>query len=81
MSTHRHIRRRESFDEVAELYDRARPGYPQRLIDDLEGLDWSRAIKDMQRNWVGRSEGAEIQFRVDEPGSRRARGGESPVAD
>jgi len=38
MSTHRHIRRRESFDEVAELYDRARPGYPQRLIDDLVAL-------------------------------------------
>ena len=41
--------------------------YSERLIDDLEGLDWSRAIKDMQRNWVGRSEGALVDFRVDEP--------------
>src|SRR5438874_7339852 len=38
MRTHRHIRRRESFDEVAELYDKARPGYPQRLVDDLVAL-------------------------------------------
>ena len=36
--------------------------YAERLVDDLEGLDWSRAIKDMQRNWVGRSEGAEVDF-------------------
>jgi len=39
--------------------------YGERLVDDLEGLDWSRAIKDMQRNWVGRSEGAEVDFAVD----------------
>ncbi|MFO0951856.1 MAG: leucine--tRNA ligase [Isosphaeraceae bacterium] len=38
--------------------------YAERLIDDLEGLDWSRAIKDMQRNWIGRSEGAEVDFKV-----------------
>jgi len=38
--------------------------YADRLVDDLEPLDWSRAIKDMQRNWVGRSEGAEVVFRV-----------------
>ena len=38
--------------------------YGERLIDDLEGLDWSHAIKDMQRNWVGRSEGAEVDFKV-----------------
>jgi SAM-dependent methyltransferase len=35
MTSGRGVRRRESFDEVAELYDRARPGYPQSLIDDL----------------------------------------------
>ena len=39
--------------------------YAERLVDDLEGLDWSRAIKDMQRNWVGRSEGAEVDFKID----------------
>ena len=38
--------------------------YAERLVDDLEGLDWSKAIKDMQRNWVGRSEGAEVDFQV-----------------
>ncbi len=36
--------------------------YADRLVDDLAGLDWSKAIKDMQRNWVGRSEGAEVDF-------------------
>ncbi|WZO97953.1 leucine--tRNA ligase [Isosphaeraceae bacterium EP7] len=36
--------------------------YADRLVDDLEGLDWSKAIRDMQRNWVGRSEGAELDF-------------------
>ena len=47
MSTRRGIRRRESFDEVAELYDKARPGYPQRLVDDLvasTGLDKGRRV-------------------------------------
>ena len=38
--------------------------YAERLIDDLDGLDWTRAIKDMQRNWIGRSEGAEVDFKV-----------------
>ena len=38
--------------------------YADRLVEDLEPLDWSRAIKEMQRNWVGRSEGAEVVFRV-----------------
>lgn len=38
--------------------------YAERLVEDLDGLDWSRAIKDMQRNWVGRSEGAEVDFPI-----------------
>ncbi|HWE38738.1 MAG TPA: leucine--tRNA ligase [Isosphaeraceae bacterium] len=38
--------------------------YADRLVEDLDDLDWSRAIKDMQRNWVGRSEGAEVDFRI-----------------
>jgi ubiquinone/menaquinone biosynthesis C-methylase UbiE len=38
MSTGRGVRRRESFDTVAELYDKARPGYPPRLVDDLVEL-------------------------------------------
>jgi len=36
--------------------------YAQRLLDDLEGLDWPEYIKDLQRNWIGRSEGAEVEF-------------------
>jgi leucyl-tRNA synthetase len=38
--------------------------YADRLLDDLEDLDWSDAIKSMQRNWIGRSKGAEITFEV-----------------
>ncbi|HZY89238.1 MAG TPA: class I tRNA ligase family protein, partial [Gemmataceae bacterium] len=38
--------------------------YAERLLDDLECLDWSEAIKEMQRNWIGRSEGAEVDFPV-----------------
>ena len=38
--------------------------YSQRLLDGLEKIDWSESIKDTQRNWIGRSEGTEMQFRV-----------------
>jgi leucyl-tRNA synthetase len=38
--------------------------YAERLIEDLDDLDWPRPIKDMQRNWVGRSEGAEVDFPI-----------------
>ncbi len=39
--------------------------YADRLLDDLNELDWSDAIKDMQRNWIGRSTGATVSFAVD----------------
>ncbi|WP_285398532.1 leucine--tRNA ligase [Lysinibacillus sp. fls2-241-R2A-57] len=39
--------------------------YADRLIDDLEEVDWPESIKDMQRNWIGRSEGAEVTFNID----------------
>ncbi len=38
--------------------------YAERLLNGLEELDWSVPIKEIQRNWIGRSEGAEIQFRI-----------------
>jgi leucyl-tRNA synthetase len=40
--------------------------YAQALLDDLETVDWPESIKARQRNWIGRSDGAEIQFRIDE---------------
>jgi len=39
--------------------------YAERLIDELEGLDWPEGIKLLQRNWIGKSEGAEIDFKID----------------
>ncbi|MEY8734723.1 leucine--tRNA ligase [Peribacillus frigoritolerans] len=39
--------------------------YADRLIDDLNDVDWPENIKDMQRNWIGRSEGAEVTFNID----------------
>lgn len=44
--------------------------YAQRLIDELEGLDWPVGIKLLQQNWIGRSEGAEVHFSVDGSGEQ-----------
>lgn len=39
--------------------------YAERLLADLEDLDWPESLKEMQRNWIGRSEGAEVDFTVE----------------
>ncbi|HWI58524.1 MAG TPA: class I tRNA ligase family protein, partial [Bacillota bacterium] len=38
--------------------------YAERLLQDLNTIDWSDSLKEMQRNWIGRSEGAEVDFQV-----------------
>ncbi|MGH3267094.1 MAG: leucine--tRNA ligase, partial [Trebonia sp.] len=40
--------------------------YAQRLLDDLDTIDWPEHVKSMQRNWIGRSEGAEVSFRCED---------------
>jgi len=44
--------------------------YADRLLKDLDLLDWPENIKEMQRNWIGRSEGADVWFRVEGCGER-----------
>lgn len=39
--------------------------YADRLLEDLDDLDWPESLKDMQRNWIGKSEGANIRFEID----------------
>ncbi|MBI4281633.1 leucine--tRNA ligase, partial [Candidatus Uhrbacteria bacterium] len=51
--------------------------YVERLLADLEGLDWPERIKEMQRNWIGKSEGAVIRFAVRSP--LNVRGGEGEL--
>ena len=43
------------------------PLYAERLLKGIDTLDWPEGIKDMQRNWIGRSTGAEVNFRIEEP--------------
>ncbi len=38
--------------------------YAERLLKGLDSIDWSESLKEMQRNWIGKSEGAEIQFEI-----------------
>src|ERR1700675_3178752 len=45
--------------------------FAERLLDELDTLDWPEGIKLLQRNWIGRSEGAEIHFRVAQPSGLR----------
>jgi leucyl-tRNA synthetase len=47
--------------------------YAERLLEDLDTVDWSESIKKMQRDWIGRSEGAEVDFALAEPNSGKIR--------
>ena len=42
--------------------------YAERLLDSLETLDWTDSLKEMQRNWIGRSQGTEVVFKVETAG-------------
>ncbi len=46
--------------------------YAERLLAGLEDLEWSHSLKEMQRNWIGRSEGAEVDFELADRGPRAA---------
>ncbi len=48
--------------------------YADRLLEGLEDLDWPESIKAMQRNWIGRSEGANVRFALDESSAAAAGG-------
>ncbi|HSS45010.1 MAG TPA: leucine--tRNA ligase [Thermoanaerobaculia bacterium] len=60
----------ERSDDAVEIRDLTQwffriTDYAERLLAGLDELDWSERVKTMQRNWIGRSEGAEILFRVE----------------
>jgi leucyl-tRNA synthetase len=46
--------------------------YAERLLRDLDTIEWSDSLKEMQRNWIGRSEGAEVDFAIADCGMRNA---------
>ena len=39
--------------------------YAQRLLDGLDTIDWPEPLKEMQRNWIGKSKGAEVRFKAE----------------
>jgi leucyl-tRNA synthetase len=52
--------------------------YAQRLLDGLEKVEWSESLKEVQRNWIGRSEGAAVYFQLEVGGQQSAVGGQQP---
>jgi leucyl-tRNA synthetase len=51
--------------------------YAERLLSDLDTIDWTDSLKEMQRNWIGKSEGAEVDFRVAAPRESAAESSEN----
>jgi leucyl-tRNA synthetase len=45
--------------------------YAEKLLNDLDTIDWSDSLKEMQRNWIGRSKGAEVDFPIADGGGQR----------
>ncbi|MEM1304772.1 MAG: leucine--tRNA ligase, partial [Planctomycetota bacterium] len=55
--------------------------YGDRLEKELDGLDWPEGVKALQRNWIGRSVGAEVDFYIGEPGNSQPGGAEAHPLD
>ncbi|MBO7686181.1 MAG: class I tRNA ligase family protein, partial [Kiritimatiellae bacterium] len=53
--------------------------YAERLLNDLDTLDWPEGVKEMQRNWIGKSTGALVDFQVEKGGTDGASGGPAPL--
>jgi len=52
--------------------------YAQRLLDGLEKIDWPQPLKDSQTNWIGRSEGAMVKFKILSPALSKGKGARDP---
>ena len=63
----RALRRRGEVRQLEQWFFRI-TDYAERLLRDLDEIDWPEHVKTMQRNWIGRSEGAEVIFRCEELG-------------
>ncbi len=55
--------------------------YAQELLDDLDNIDWPERVKTMQSNWIGRSEGAEVEFAIDDLRLTKDDGADSEVVN
>ena len=64
----RALRRTRSRSRQLEQWFFRITDYADRLLDDLDTIEWPEHVKTMQRNWIGRSEGAEVTFRCEELG-------------